>query len=120
MSEPQSRPSAPRGRGSNRGTRGGSTLRSGRGRTRQTNGTRAEASTTLSGNEDEGEMGDLKKLYAPKIGPVKEMFPNWTDEDIVTALQETDGDLESTIERISEGTLFYASSKTSLVSAYPC
>ena len=48
-------------------------------------------------------MGDLKRLYAPKLGTVKEMFPNWTDEDIVTALQETDGDLEATIERISEG-----------------
>lgn len=31
------------------------------------------------------------------------MFPDWTDEDIVFALQETDGDLQATIERISEG-----------------
>ena len=65
-------------------------------------------------------MGDLKKLYAPKIGPVKEMFPNWTDEDIVTALQETDGDLEATIERISEGTYSYVSLKRSFMFAYPC
>lgn len=49
-------------------------------------------------------MGHLKKMYAPKLGTVKEMFPDWTDEDIVFALQETDGDLEATIERISEGT----------------
>lgn len=31
------------------------------------------------------------------------MFPDWTDEDIVLALQETDGNLEGTIDRISEG-----------------
>lgn len=37
------------------------------------------------------------------------MFPDWTDEDIVFALQETDGNLEATIDRISEGvhTQFY-------------
>ena len=54
-------------------------------------------------HEDEGEIGQLKKHYASQLNPIKEMFPDWTDEDIVYALQETDGDLESTIEQISEG-----------------
>jgi len=31
------------------------------------------------------------------------MFPDWTSEDIVFALQETGGDLEGTVERMSEG-----------------
>ena len=31
------------------------------------------------------------------------MFPDWTDQDVVMALEETDGDLERTVERISEG-----------------
>ena len=53
--------------------------------------------------EDEGELGDLKKKYASKLGIMKEMFPEWTDEDLVFALQETNGDLEGTIDRISEG-----------------
>lgn len=53
---------------------------------------------------DEGELGDLKKMYAPKLLMIKEMFPDWTDEDLVFALQETNGDLEGTIDRISEGT----------------
>jgi len=48
-------------------------------------------------------LGELKKHYASKLDMIKEMFPNWTDEDIVFALQETDGNLESTIDRISEG-----------------
>lgn len=102
MSEVQTRPSAPRGRGSARGGRGGYSSRGGRVGGRQMNGDRENAvpQTTL---EDEGELGQLKKQYASKLSTVKEMFPDWTDEDIVFALQETGGDLESTIERISEG-----------------
>lgn len=48
-------------------------------------------------------MGDLKRTYSSSLSTVKEMFPNWTDEDIIFALQETEGDLQATIERISEG-----------------
>jgi hypothetical protein len=54
---------------------------------------------------DEGEIGELKKQYADQLAKVKELFPDWTDDDIVFALRESDGDLESTVERISEGTL---------------
>ena len=103
MSEIKSRPAAPRGRGSSRGGRGGFINRSGRGGNRQTNGLKADIAAETPSVEDEGEMGQLKKTYAPKLGTVKEMFPDWTDEDIVFALQETDGDLQATIERISEG-----------------
>ena len=48
-------------------------------------------------------MGELKKKYSDKLATIKELFPDWTDEDVVYALQETDGDLEGTIERITEG-----------------
>lgn len=48
-------------------------------------------------------MGELKKKYSGKLATVKELFPDWTDEDVVYALQETNGDLEGTIERITEG-----------------
>lgn len=57
------------------------------------------------GLEEEGELGELKKMYASKLSTIKEMFPDWTDEDIVFALQETDGNLEGTIDRMSEGEL---------------
>ena len=53
--------------------------------------------------EDEGQIGELKKKYISKISTVKELFPHWTDDDIAFALESTDGDLESTIERITEG-----------------
>jgi len=102
MSELQARPSAARGRGSARGGRGGYGSRGGRGGSRYANGERAENIPSTS-PEDEGEIGQLKKQYSSKLSTIKEMFPDWTDEDIVFALQETDGDLESTIERITEG-----------------
>lgn len=102
MSEVQSRSSAPRGRSSGRGGRGSYNSRGGRGGSRQTNGEGTEVAPSVA-YEDESEIGQLKKQYASKLSTVKEMFPDWTDEDIVFALQETDGDLESTIEQITEG-----------------
>ena len=97
MSEVQHRPPA-RGRGATRGGRGGS---GGRGVTR---GARVNGNyNTSSSIEDQGEVGQLKKLYADKLKTIKEPFPDWTDEDIVFALQETDGDIELTVNRISEG-----------------
>ena len=102
MSEVQPRPTGPRGRGSGRGGRGGYSSRGGRSGPRPTNGDKLDTPTTPS-YEDEGELGQLKKQYASKLSTIKEMFPDWTDEDIVFALQETDGDLEGTVDRMSEG-----------------
>ena len=101
MAEVQTRPPA-RGRGSSRGGRGGLSSRGGRAGYRQMNGTKP-VEDALPVFEDEGELGQLKKQYSSKLSTIKEMFPDWTDEDIVFALQETDGNLESTIDRISEG-----------------
>lgn len=102
MSEVQSRP-APRGRGSARGGRGGFTSRPGRGgaRGQATNGD--NTTSTASIEQDNSEVGQLKKKYGSKVSTIQELFPGWTDEDVVMALEETDGDLESTVERISEG-----------------
>ncbi len=99
MSEVQSRPAAPRGRGSARGGRGGfsSRGRGGRGHSEKT------ATGTTTSIEDEGEVGQLKKQYGSKVSTIKEMFPEWTDEDVVFALQETNGDLETTVDRITDG-----------------
>jgi hypothetical protein len=102
MAEVKHRPSASRSRGSGRGGRGGFSSRGGRGGTSPANGEKTDPTSTPS-YEDEGEIGQLKKKYSSKVGTVKEWFPEWTDEDILFALQETDGNLESTIERISEG-----------------
>ena len=105
MSEVQSRPAAPRGRGASARGRGGF---SGRGRTRgghATNGDKFDA-TPAASIEDDGEVGQLKKQYGDKVSTIKEMFPDWTDEDVVFALQETDGDLMTTVERITDGKTF--------------
>lgn len=100
MSEVQSRPSAPRGRGSARGGRGGYSSRGGRGgRSHAANGEKLDTPSI----EDDGEVGQLKKQYGSKVSTIKEMFPDWTDEDVVFALKETDGDLETTVERITDG-----------------
>ena len=103
MSETSTRPSGPRGRGSGRGGgRGAFSNRGGRGASRAANGTQPEVLETPSMKE-EGDIGELKSKYTGKFGPIKEMFPDWTEQDIAFALDETSGDLESTVERISEG-----------------
>lgn len=69
-----------------------------------TNGDKSNAtSAPVPSIEDDGEIGQLKKKYGSKVSTIKEMFPDWTDEDVVFALQETEGDLETTVERIADG-----------------
>jgi hypothetical protein len=45
----------------------------------------------------------MKKKYSDTLPMLKELFPDWTDEDLVFALEDADGDLEQAIDRISEG-----------------
>lgn len=99
MSEVQSRPTAPRGRGSYRGGRGG--FRGGRVASKNT---KSDSENVPPSFEDQGELGELKMRHGSKVSTVRELFPDWTDEDVVFALEETGGDLESTIERITNGT----------------
>ena len=103
MSEVQSRPVAARGRGSGRGGRGGLSTRGGRSATRS-NGDSQESSSSLPSLEDEGEIGQLKKQYGSKVAIIKEMFPDWSDVDVLFALNETDGDESLAVTRIAEGT----------------
>ncbi|CAK7224600.1 RNAPII degradation factor [Sporothrix curviconia] len=102
-SEVQSRPAAARGgRGATRGGRGGF---AGRGSTRRANGDAKNDDTSLASLEDEGEIGQLKKLYGAKTTLIREMFPDWSEVDILFALRETDGDENLTVTRIAEGTI---------------
>ncbi|KAI4218510.1 MAG: hypothetical protein LQ349_008681, partial [Xanthoria aureola] len=105
MSEVRSRPAAARGRGSGRASRGGYSSRGGRPSTRHTNGDMPDSIPPSNLEEEEGELGELKRMYSAKLSTIKEMFPKYSDEDIVFALQETDGNLEATIDRISEGNI---------------
>jgi hypothetical protein len=102
MSEVQARSHAPasRGRGGARGGRGGR----GDGRTvsRRANGDKPTTEDFASADDD-GDVGQLRKQYGDKVDTIKELFPDWSDADIVYALQETNGDLEVAATRISEG-----------------
>ena len=102
MSESQTRASAPRGRGSGRGGRGGYHTSRG-GRSKQANGETVESAVPTISYEDQGEIGQLKKKYASSLTTIKEMFPDWTEDDIVFALEESNGDMERTVERMTEG-----------------
>lgn len=101
MSEIASR-GAPRSRGSFRGGRGGHSSRGGRGGRPTTVDKTTSAEPVV---EDQGEIGQLKSKYASSIKLVQEMFPDWTDEDIIFAIEENGGDLEQTMNRMLEGNL---------------
>ncbi|KAF4983244.1 hypothetical protein FZEAL_1282 [Fusarium zealandicum] len=103
MSEVTSRTSASRGRGSGRGGRGGFAGRGGR----RTNGDKADfkADDSSAAFEDEGDFGELRKQYGDKTTVIREMFPDWSEADVLFALQETDGDENEAVTRIAEGTI---------------
>lgn len=103
MSEVISRPSASRGRGSGRGGRGGFTGRGGR----RTNGDKPDHKSpvddTTSAFDDEGDFAELRKQYGAKTSVIREMFPDWSEADVLFALQETNGDENEAVTRIAEG-----------------
>ena len=110
MSEVQSRPSATRGRGSGRGGRGGTISTRGGSRIASRNGApngdaKHDTDSSLPTLEDEGEVGQLKKLYGTKVELIKEIVPDWSEVDILFALRETDGDENLAVTRIAEGKL---------------
>ena len=100
MSEVQSRPAGSRGRGSFRGGRGG--FRGGRGGSKP-HKSEDQENILPSSPPEQGEIGELKKQYGSKVSTLRELFPDWSDEDLVYALKETEGDLESAIDRMSSG-----------------
>lgn len=60
--------------------------------------------TTKEVEIEADEVKELRSKYGPvAITQVKELFPDWKDEDILFAIQEAHGDLNLAIFRISEG-----------------
>lgn len=86
-----------------RGARGGFARGGPRGGRKAPNGTSHDAFSADESLDDQGELGEMKKKYAAELAQLKEMFPDWTDVDLVFALQETDGDMMSTIDHITQG-----------------
>lgn len=105
MAEVQARSQAPssRGRGGGRGGRGGFASRTST--NRRTNGDKLTIADATA-FDDDGDVSQLRKQYGGKLDTIKELFPNWSDADILYALKETDGDVEVAATRIAEGTLY--------------
>lgn len=99
MSEVQTRGSSTRGRGGFRGGRGGH--RGSRGGKSHTS--RDDTFQETTPLEEQGELGELKAKYSSKLSAMREVVPGWSDEDLVFALQETNGDEVEAIERITTG-----------------
>lgn len=49
------------------------------------------------------ETKKLKAKYSSSLSTLRELFPTWNDEDLLSVLAETQGDLEATVARIAEG-----------------
>lgn len=64
----------------------------------------SNAVATTPNNLDESEeLRALRRKYAGKLPTLKEMFPAWTDEDLLSTLNDVNGSLETAVGRISEG-----------------
>lgn len=103
MSEVQQRPSpSPRGRGSPRGGRGGNAFGARSAGARSSRNSNGDTNVPYS-IEDQSEMGQLKKQYSAQLVRLGEMFSDWSAENLLTTLQENNGDLQATATKISEG-----------------
>ncbi|KAG0340685.1 hypothetical protein BG004_006306 [Podila humilis] len=57
-----------------------------------------------AGSKDEPEdLRQLRQEHGGSLATLKELFADWTEEDLLYAIQESGGDLETTIVRISDG-----------------
>ena len=68
----------------------------------------SESTDWASAQEDQSNMSEevaqLKIKYSSQLKFLKDMFPDWTSEDLVFALQEVDGDVTFATDRIAGGT----------------
>ncbi|KAI8059601.1 hypothetical protein BC940DRAFT_371747 [Gongronella butleri] len=55
--------------------------------------------STNAGND----LKSLKTLYRKQLPTLRELFPGWSQEDLLAIVHEANGDLELTIGRIMEG-----------------
>ncbi|WFC97874.1 RNAPII degradation factor [Malassezia yamatoensis] len=53
--------------------------------------------------DDTEQVKVLRSKYTQQLSVMQEMFPDWTDEDLLFVLQEANGDIELAVGRISEG-----------------
>lgn len=107
MSDADVRSPPTRGRSSARGGRGGFGRGGPRGgRKLNGTGTAGDAAALEEDSlEDQGELGAMKKKHAAQLPMLKDMFPDWTDMDLVFALEESDGDISAAVDKITQGSV---------------
>lgn len=49
----------------------------------------------------------LKSLYSSSLSALQEMFPDWKEEDLLSLLSETEGNVNVAAEQIFEGKFFF-------------
>jgi hypothetical protein len=54
-------------------------------------------------SDDQGELGEMKKKYTSELGMLTDLFPDRTDMDLISALEDVDGDLLRAVNLIMEG-----------------
>ena len=104
MSENEGRSVPSRGRSSVRGGRGGISRGGPRGG-RKVNGTANDAAAVEESLEEQGEIGELKKKYSSQLSVIRDIYPDWTDTDLVLALEEAGGDADAAVDKISQGAI---------------
>ena len=60
-----------------------------------------ETDSMIAAESDE--VRQLRSKYQSKLATAKELFPDWTDEDVLYAIHDANGDVEVAIVRMSEG-----------------
>lgn len=107
---PRGAPPRTRGRGRGRGASNSAVSHQGslggaNGLEPKTNGHRPSNHYHQSANhpEEPEELKLIRKKHGHNLATIRELFPNWTDEDLLMALNEAAGDLELAAARISEG-----------------
>jgi len=116
--DPASPTRPPRGssysrRGSRRGGQNGPRGATGQHPRQSVNPTEPSSDWTETDPSDMSEeVTQLKAKYGQKLDVLRDIFPDWTTEDLLFALQEADGDVETATGRIASG---LAKSKSFLV-----
>lgn len=73
------------------------------------------ADDNLGTFEDEGEFAELRQQYGGKTSVIREMFPDWSEADILYALKETNGDETEAVTRMADGTFW----ETNFAACFP-
>ncbi|PIA17850.1 hypothetical protein COEREDRAFT_80186 [Coemansia reversa NRRL 1564] len=68
-----------------------------------TRGSKASRGAKSSSLEDASELKALHSKYSGSVKALKELFPDWTEDDLLSAFKDAEGDLEGTINNITEG-----------------